>query len=52
MSFTINNELSFIARFQFLSSSSDSLVKNLSEDEFKYLSQELDKEKLGLVKQK
>ena len=52
MSFTINNELSFIARFQFLSSSLDSLVKNLSEDEFKYLSQELDKEKLGLVKQK
>ena len=52
MSFTINNELSFIARFQFLSSSLDSLVKNLSEDEFKYLSQELHKEKLGLVKQK
>ena len=52
MSFTINNELSFIARFQFLSSSLDSLVKNLSEDDFKYLSQELDKEKLDLVKQK
>ena len=42
MSFTINNKLSFIESFQFLSSSLDSLVKNLKKDDFKYLSQELD----------
>ena len=52
MSFTINNKLSFIDRFQFLSSSLDSLVKNLDKDNFKYLSQEFDKNKLDLVKQK
>ena len=39
MSFTINNMLSFIGRFQFLSSSLDILLKNLSKDDFKYLSQ-------------
>ena len=38
MSFTNNNKLSFIDSFQFLSSSLDSLVKNLSQDDFKYLS--------------
>ena len=37
VSFTINNNLSFFNRFQFLSSSLDSLVKNLSKDDFKYL---------------
>ena len=42
MSFTINNKLSFIDTFQFLSSSLNSLVKNLSKDDFKYLSQEFD----------
>ena len=34
MSFTINNKLSFIDSFQFLSSSLDSLVKNLNKDDF------------------
>ena len=34
MSFTINNKLSFIDSFQFLSSPLDSLVKNLSKDDF------------------
>ena len=38
MSFTINNELSFIDSFQFLSSSLESLVKNLAKDDFNYLS--------------
>ena len=52
MSFTINNKLSFIDSFQFLSSSLDILVKNLNNDDFTYLSQELDKNKLDLVKQK
>ena len=35
MSFTINNKLSFIDSFQFLSSSLDSLVKHLSKASFK-----------------
>ena len=43
MNFSINNKLSFIDSFKFLSSSIDSLVKNLNKDEFKYLSQEVDK---------
>ena len=41
MSFIINNKLRFINSFQFLSSSLDSLVKNLNKDDFKYLNQEL-----------
>ena len=52
MSFSINNKLSFIDSFQFLSSSLDSLVKNLGKDDFKYLSQEFDNNALDLVKQK
>ena len=52
MSFTINNKLRFIDSFQFQNSSLDSLVKNLSEDDFNYLSQEFDKSKLDLVKKK
>ena len=48
MSFTINNKLSFIDSFQFLSSSLDSLAK----DDSKYLSQELDNNVLDLVEQK
>ena len=52
MSFTVNNKLGFIASFQFLSSSLDSLVKNLNKDVFKYLSQEFDNNRLDLVKQK
>ena len=36
MSFSINNKLSFINSFQFLSSSLDSLVKNFAKDDFKY----------------
>ena len=35
-SFTINNKLSFLDSFQFLSSSIDSLVKNLNEDDFEH----------------
>ena len=42
MSFSINNKLSFIDSFRFLSSSLYSLVKNLSKEDFKYLSQKFD----------
>ena len=52
MSFTIINKLSFTDSFQFLSSLLDSLVKNLSKVDFKYLSQEFDNNVLDLVKQK
>ena len=52
MSFNINNKLSFIGSFQFLSSSLDSLVKNLNKDDFNYLSQEFGNNVLELVKQK
>ena len=38
MTVTINDKLSFIDSFQFLSSSLDSLVKDLNKDKFKYLS--------------
>ena len=41
-SFTINKNLSFIVRFQFLSSSLDRLVKNLAKDDFNYVSQKFD----------
>ena len=51
MSFSINNKVSFIDSFQFLSSLLDSLVKNLAKDDFKYLSQEFDNNVLDLVKQ-
>ena len=52
MSSSINNKLSFIDSFQFLSYSWESLVKNLGKDDFKYLSQEFDDNVLDLVKQK
>ena len=42
MSFSVNKKLSFIGSFQFLSSSLDSLVKDLAKYDFKYLSQEFD----------
>ena len=52
MSFSINNKLSFIDSFQFLSSSLDSLVKNLNKHDFKYLSQKFDNNFLDVVKRK
>ena len=56
LSFTIKNNLTFIDRFQFLSSSLDSLVKNLvknlNRDDLEYLNQEFENNVLELVKQK
>ena len=40
MAFTINSNLVFIDSMQFMNSSLDSLVKNLSDNDFKYLSEE------------
>ena len=51
MSLTINNKLIFKDSFQFLGSSLDRLVKNLSRDDFKNLSQGSDNI-LDPVKQK
>ena len=41
MAFTINSNLVYIESMQFMNSSLDSLVKNLSDDDFKHLSEEL-----------
>ena len=39
MTFTINNSFVFIGSMQFMKSSLDALVKNLSHNDFKYLSE-------------
>ena len=52
MAFTINTNLVFIDSMQFMNSSQDSLVKNLSDNDFKYLSGEFSGEFLKLVKKK
>ena len=51
MRFTIN-KFAFIDSLQFLSSSLDSLVENLSKDDFEYSGQEFDYDVLDLVKEK
>ena len=52
MAFTINTNLIFIGSIQFMNSSIDSLVTNLSNNDFKYLPEEFTGEFLELVKQK
>ena len=52
MAFTINTNLFFIDSMQFMNSSLDSLVKNLSDNDFKYLPEEFSGEFLELVKLK
>ena len=52
MAFTINKNLIFIDTMQFMNSSLDVLVKNLSDNDFKHLSQEFSGDLLKLVKQK
>ena len=51
MSFIINTNLIFIDSMQFMNSSLDVLVKNLTDNGFKYLSQECNGEQLNLVRQ-
>ena len=52
IAFRISKNLVFIDSMQFINSSQDSLVKNLSGNDFKYLSEEFSGEILELVKQK
>ena len=52
MSFNVKNKLIFIDNFQFLTSSVDSLVKNLAQNDFQYLSQEFDSNVLVSFQQK
>ena len=52
MAFTIDKNLVFIDSMQFMNSSLDTLVQNLSDNDFKVLSQEFIVEILRLVKQK
>ena len=52
MAFTINTNLIFIDSMQFMNFSLNSLVKNLSDNGFKYLSEEFRGDLLKLVKEK
>ena len=52
MAFTVNKNLVFIDSMQFMNSSLDKLVKNLRDEDFKYLSEEFSGEYLKLVKEK
>ena len=52
MTFTLNKNLVFIDTTQFMNSSLKILVKNLSDNDFKYLTQEFSSKNLELLKQK
>ena len=52
MAFTINRNVFFIDSMQFMNSSLDSLVKNLGNKDFKYLSEEFSGKFLEIVKEK
>ena len=52
MAFTLNKNLVFIDSMLFMNSNLDKLVKNLSDNDFKYLKEEFNGEKLRLVKEK
>ena len=52
MAFTVNKNMVLIDSMQFINSSLDSLVKNLSDNDFKYLSEKFSCEFLEVVKQK
>ena len=52
MAFFLNKNLVFIDCMQFMNSSLDKLAKNLSDKDFKYLTEELGSKNLELLKQK
>ena len=52
MTFILNKNLVFIESMQFMNPSLEKLVKNLSDDDFKYLSEKLGSKNLELLKQK
>ena len=52
MTFFLNKNLVFIDSMEFMSSSLDRRVKNLSHEDFKYLVEEFGSENLELLKQK
>ena len=52
MAFFLNKNLVFIDIMQFMSSSFDKLVKNLSDEDFKYLAEEFDSKHLKNIKTK
>ena len=51
MAFTIDKNLVYIDSMQFMNSSLNKVVKNLTDNDFKYLSQEFSGDLLELVKQ-
>ena len=51
MSFSLNKNLVFIDSMQFMNSSLEKLVKNLSDNDFKYLTQEFSCKNFKLLKQ-
>ena len=52
MAFFLGKNLVFIDSMQFMNSSLDKLVKNLSDEDFKYLVEEFGSKNLELLKQK
>ena len=52
MAFFLYKNLVFIDNMQFINSSLDKLVKNLSDEDFKYLVEESDSKNLRLLNQK
>ena len=52
MTFFLNKNLVFIDSMKFMNSNLDKLVKNLSDEDFKYLVEEFSSENLELLKQK
>ena len=52
MAFILSRNLIFIDSMQFMNSSLEKLVKNFSDNDFKYLTQEFGSKNLELLKQK
>ena len=52
MTFSLSKNLVFIDSMQFMNSSLEKLVKNLSDNDFKYLTEEFGSKNLELLKQK